>query len=343
MIVGITGTKASGKGIVAEILKEKGFFYVSTSDQVRKEAISKGISNYTISDLQDIGNEIRKNFGSEELVKRCLKETEGKENIVIDGIRNPGEVQEIKKVGGIMVGVDAPVELRFERLLSRKRESDPKTLDDFKKMEARDRGDKESEVGQQVDKCLELSDHILVNDSTLETLKTKVEYILLKEKTKENPKRPTWDEYFIKIAALVGERSTCLRHKVGAVIVKDKRLLSTGYNGAVKSVKDCIEKGCLRDELKIPSGTRHEICRAVHAEQNAIIQAAFYGVDTRNAIMYCTHTPCMICAKMMINAGIKEIVTYNNYPDANALELLKEADIDLRIIKRPEAFINFKD
>jgi len=343
MIIGVTGTKASGKGIVTEILKEKGFFYVSTSDQVRKEAVSRGLSNYTISDLQDIGNDIRKNFGLGELVKRCLEEAGGKDNIVIDGIRNPGEIEEIKKFGGLMIAVDAPVEIRFERLLSRKRESDPKTLEDFKKMDSRDRGDKESEVGQQVDKCIELSDYLIINDSTLETLKTKVEYLLLKEKAKNNYKRPSWDEYFIKIAALVGERSTCLRHKVGAIIVKDKRIVSTGYNGAVKNVKDCLEKGCLRDELKIPSGTRHEICRAVHAEQNAIIQAAFYGVDTRNATMYCTHTPCMICAKMIVNAGIKEIVTYNNYPDANALELLKEANVQLRKIERPSEVINFKD
>ncbi|MBI3990744.1 MAG: dCMP deaminase family protein, partial [Candidatus Omnitrophica bacterium] len=112
--------------------------------------------------------------------------------------------------------------------------------------------------------------------------------------------RPSWDEYFMKMALLVAERSTCLRHHVGAVIVKDKRMLTTGYNGAPAGTKDCLELGCLRDELKIPSGTRHEICRAIHAEQNALIQAALYGVSVAGATIYCTHSPCILCAKMLV-------------------------------------------
>lgn len=157
-------------------------------------------------------------------------------------------------------------------------------------------------------------------------------------------KRPSWDEYFIKIAALVSERSTCLRHHVGAIIVKDRRILTTGYNGAPAGTKDCLELGCLRNQLNIPSGERHEICRAIHAEQNAIIQAAKHGEDVSNATIYCTHTPCIICAKMMINAGIKKIVTYGNYPDIGGVkELLKEAGAELIIVDRPSDKINFLD
>jgi dCMP deaminase len=167
-----------------------------------------------------------------------------------------------------------------------------------------------------------------------------------KEKKKSVSKyvRPNWDEYFIKIAELVSERSTCLRHHVGAVIVKDRRLLTTGYNGAAAGTKDCLELGCLRDELNIPSGERHEICRAIHAEQNAIIQAGKYGVNIDGGTLYCTHSPCIVCAKMIVNAGIKRIVNYIDYPDTGGVKkLLDEAGVKLIKIKRPDAEINFLD
>jgi dCMP deaminase len=142
--------------------------------------------------------------------------------------------------------------------------------------------------------------------------------------------RPTWDEYFMAITKQVATRSTCLRRKVGAIIVKDKRILTTGYNGAPRGVKSCLEIGsCLREELKIPSGQRHEICRALHAEQNAIIQAAYYGVQIEGASIYSTTQPCVLCAKMIINAGLKKIYYFEEYPDALALELLKEAGVEL--------------
>jgi dCMP deaminase len=157
-------------------------------------------------------------------------------------------------------------------------------------------------------------------------------------------KRPSWDDYFIKIAALVSERSTCLRHHVGAIIVKDRRVLTTGYNGAPAGTKDCLELGCLRNELKIPSGERHEICRAIHAEQNAIIQAAKNGENVSGGTIYCTHSPCIICTKMLINAGIKRFVTYGNYPDIGGVqELLKEAGVEFVMVEKPGDKIIFLD
>jgi len=161
-------------------------------------------------------------------------------------------------------------------------------------------------------------------------------------KSEEN-KRPTWDEYFMKMASLVAERSTCLRHHVGAVIVKEKRALTTGYNGAAKGMKDCLELGCLRDELGIESGTRHEICRAIHAEQNAIIQAGVHGINISDSTMYCTHTPCMICSKMIVNAGIKEVISYHDYADEEARKFLKKAGVNLKKVLRPGNIISFKD
>lgn len=141
--------------------------------------------------------------------------------------------------------------------------------------------------------------------------------------------RPSWDEYFIEIATLVASRSTCLRRSVGAVIVRDKRILSTGYNGAPRNLPHCQETGCLREQLGIPSGERQEICRGLHAEQNAIIQAALHGVSTTGSAIYVTHQPCITCAKMIINAGIVRVVCKNAYPDPLAREMLAEAGIEL--------------
>ena len=161
------------------------------------------------------------------------------------------------------------------------------------------------------------------------------------KKNQRKTKRLAIDDYFIKIALVVSERSTCKRHSVGAIIVKNKIILSTGYNGAPKGTKDCLSLGCLRDEQNIPSGERNEICRAVHAEQNAIIQAASNGVNTENAIMYCTHSPCNVCAKMIANAGIKEIVVLNNYADQQYKKLFEELKIKTRYIKAPRLVIDF--
>ena len=139
--------------------------------------------------------------------------------------------------------------------------------------------------------------------------------------------RLTWDEYFMRIASLVAERSTCLRNHVGAIIVKDKHILATGYNGAPRGVPHCSETGCLRKELKVPSGERHELCRGIHAEQNAIIQAAAFGVSIAGSTIYSTHHPCVVCAKMIINARIQRIVVEGDYPDTLAQEILQEAKV----------------
>ena len=142
--------------------------------------------------------------------------------------------------------------------------------------------------------------------------------------------RASWDEYFMQIAEIVKTRSTCLRRQVGALIVKDNRIITTGYNGAPEGIKHCSDLGsCLRSELKIPSGERHELCRALHAEQNAIIQAAKIDESTQCATMYVTLQPCVICAKMAINAGIKKIVYKGDYPDELSLNMLNEANVEL--------------
>ncbi len=150
------------------------------------------------------------------------------------------------------------------------------------------------------------------------------------KKIKTSFHRPSWDEYFLEVAKLVSRRATCLRRRVGAILVKDKRILATGYNGAPSGLEHCLDIGCLREKLKIPSGQRHELCRGLHAEQNALIQASLYGISVRGAVLYATIQPCVICAKMLINAGIKEIVVSDGYPDKLAAKFLKEAGIKVR-------------
>ena len=153
--------------------------------------------------------------------------------------------------------------------------------------------------------------------------------------------RPDTEEYFLKIASVVAERSTCRRHHVGAVAVKDKHILATGYNGAPSGLKDCLELGCLRDEMNIPSGTRHEICRGIHAEQNVIIQASLHGISLEGSTIYATHTPCRLCAKMLVNAKIKRYVSYGKYDDNSFVDLFQEAGIEFEIKERPSSRISY--
>ena len=144
-------------------------------------------------------------------------------------------------------------------------------------------------------------------------------------------RRPEWDEYFLKIAGLVSERSTCLRRRVGAILVKDKKILATGYNGAPVNITHCDKAGCIRLKLDVPSGKRHELCRGLHAEQNALLQAALHGISVKDATLYSTIEPCIICAKMLINSGIKDVVTLGKYPDKMGRGFLKEAKVKVKV------------
>jgi dCMP deaminase len=157
--------------------------------------------------------------------------------------------------------------------------------------------------------------------------KRKVSSVSLPEKIN---KRPEWDTYFLEIVELVSKRSTCCRRAVGSGLVRDHRILATGYNGAPSKLKHCLDIGCLREQLKIPSGERHELCRGLHAEQNAVIQAALHGVNTKGSTLYCTNHPCVICAKMIINAGVVRIVIRDGYHDKLAAQMLKEAGITVK-------------
>jgi len=146
---------------------------------------------------------------------------------------------------------------------------------------------------------------------------------------REPRERPDWDQYFMEIAQVVASRSTCLRRRVGAVLVKDKRILTSGYNGAPAGLLHCQETGCLREQLKVPSGERHELCRGLHAEQNAVIQAAVHGVVIKDAVCYVTNQPCLVCAKILINAGVAQVIYQGDYPDEMAVQFFDEAGVKL--------------
>jgi len=361
MIIGLTGTKASGKGILSEILKEKGFAYSSTSDRVREEAIERGIKNHTINDLQDIGNELREKYGPGILAKKTMEKLQEKGDVcdaVIDGIRNPGEIEELRKQNAVIIAVDAPQNQRFDRLIERARASDPTSWEGFLQMEERDAGRGENNSGQQTVKCMEMADYRIINDGTLEELKTKIEYLLMKilskdkeenkvtankiNKTEKRKSYLSWDEYFMGIAILSSKRSKDPSTQVGACIVTpNKKIVGTGYNG--------FPQGCSDDNL--PWDREGEFLKTkypyvCHAELNAILNAT---KNLEGCSIYVALFPCNECAKAIIQSGIKEIVYLSDkYADTDAVKASKtmfnQAGIKLRKLSLEGSSIelNFK-
>lgn len=328
MLIGLTGKNGSGKGELARFLRERGFEYRSLSDVLREEA-KKRRKPVTRKNLIAIGNELRGKFGAGVLGKKLLETLEVDKHYVIDSIRHPEEVKALKsKSNFVLVCVSAPAKTRFRRVKARKRENDPTTLAEFLKLE---KTEGKSKIGsdQQLNKTLSLADHTIQNAGTIEALHEKVAKLMMK--VAKAVKRPNWDEYFMGIAKVVSLRSNCVKRKVAAVIVKDKRVISTGYNGTPRGVKNCNEGGCPRCNSFTSSGTKLEECLCSHGEENAITQAAYHGVTIGGSTIYTTFSPCLLCTKMIINCGIHEVVYNQNYPLAStAFRLLKEAKIHTR-------------
>jgi dCMP deaminase len=344
--VAIVGLCGAGKTIASNFFVSKGYQYVRFGqivlDEVKRRFGSNPPEGFEKAE-KGIREGFREKYGPAAMAilnkpkfDRLLK----KGNVVGDGLYSWSEYKYLKKAYGEnfrCIAIQASPSLRYKRLSERKNIDEKLIHRPFSAEEAKSRDYAEIE---NIEKGgpIAIADVTIVNESTVDDFKEKLERLF-----KPKSYRPSWDEYFIKIAALVSERSTCLRHHVGAVIVKDKNILATGYNGAAKGVKDCLELGCLRDQLHIASGTKHEVCRAIHAEQNAIIRAALNGISVRDSVMYCTHQPCILCAKMIVNAGIKKVVSYSDYPSKDSMELFKEAGIAFEKIKRPSSKINFLD
>lgn len=336
MIFGVTGLYGSGKDTVAEILMERNFFHFSLSDLLREEMRKRKIP-ITRTNLIKWGNELRSQYGADYFARKALEKVKCGENHVITSIRTVAEAKAILDIeDAILIDVRAPKQERLRRLRKRNRENDPKTLKELEEKESKEFSKKKHE--QSLGEVAKLAKIILKNDGGLDQLKKKVDKILIDYLYVLQPSRPDWDEYFMAIADVVKLRCTCMSAKKGSVIVKDKLIISTGYNGSPKGIKHCTDGGCERCTLrhlgKMKSGVYSAPCICSHSEENAIVQAAVNGISTRGATLYTTFTPCINCAKMIINAEIKEVVAKVVYPDDDAMKLLKEAGIKFRLFKK---------
>lgn len=328
MIIGLTGRNGAGKGEVAKVLEEAGFHYYSLSDIIREEVRKKKLP-VTRARLIEAGTKLREAEGLGVLAERTLKKLSTERNYVIDSIRNPAEVKVLRRRDDfILFNITAPRPVRFERVKKRQRENDPKTLAEFIRMEEKEfQGS--NPAGQQLLATEKLADAEVPNTKSLDVLREIVRTKALK--IAQSQPRPSWDTYFMDIARMVAMRSNCVKRRVAALIVKDKRIISSGYNGTPRGVKNCNEGGCPRCNSFGKSGAGLEECYCSHAEENAITQSAYHGMSIKDAILYTTFSPCLICTKMIINSGICEVIFDAHYPLADVpLRLLKEAKVKIR-------------
>lgn len=333
IVLGLTGENCAGKGTVAEYLQKKGFYFHSLSDVIREELASKG-KEITRGNLISEGNALREKFGPSILAEKTLAKLEKDRNYVVDSFRNTDEVKAFKQKqkNFFLFYVTAPAELRFERMKKRGRESDPNTLDAFLTIEEKERASTSS-TNQNLEACKALADKTITNEADFSALHDSVDKALSEVSKEFTSDRPTWDEYFMNIARIVASRSNCIKRNCAAVIVRDKRIVSTGYNGTPRGVRNCNEGGCPRCNSFAKSGSSLEECFCSHAEENAIVQASYHGISIKDGILYTTFSPCLLCAKMIINAGIKEVAYSSEYSvSESATKLLKEAGVTLRKI-----------
>ncbi len=333
MIIGLTGENCAGKGVVAEYLSKKSFYYYSLSDVIREQLRDQEIP-ITRENMINKGNQLRESLGPAALAKMISQKLEKDKNYVIDSVRNPAEAEELKKQGRfILFYITAPPETRFERIKSRKREADPQSYEAFQHFEKLEE-ENEDKTKQNLRGTVQLAEKKIINDGSLEQLHERVDSALAEVTNEFRLVRPGWDEYFMSIAKVVATRSNCVKRKVAAVIVKDKRIISTGYNGTPRGTRNCSDGGCPRCNNFSEKGKNLEDCYCSHGEENAIVQASYHGISIRDSTVYTTFSPCLICTKMIINAGIKEVVYNVDYPLAEVpLKLLKDAGIQVRQFK----------
>jgi len=336
IIIGLTGENCAGKGTVADYLARKGFYYYSLSDIIREELAKEG-KEITRDALIAKGNSLRQNFGSDVLAKRTIAKLQPDRNYVIDSIRNPAEAKALLATGKMtLIYVTAPAEVRFERMKARRREGDPRSFEAFKTIDKLEIEGKD-EHGQRLAEVFALATKKMSNDSDFKELYAEVDELLAGISSEFKASRPSWDLYFMNIARVVASRSNCVKRHVASVIVKDKRIISTGYNGTPRGVRNCNEGGCARCNSFADSGTKLEECVCSHGEENAIVQASYHGISIKDATIYTTFSPCLMCTKMIINSGMREVVFNSAYPMSELpMKLLKEAGIAVRQVKMAE-------
>ncbi len=331
MLIGLTGRNASGKGLVAEFLQAKGFGYLSLSDFIREEAAKRG-HEVTRERLIEVGRDLRARFGNGYLARQILKQLAEDRNYVVDSFRHPDEVEEFRNRSDFyLLALEAEAKTRYQRIKARSRESDPVEFEEFLRLEEEEVSSKQSE-GQKLSETASLADVTVENNGTKEELCSQVSSWL--QKLMSQLSRPDWDEYFMRMAKVAALRSNCVKRKVAAVIVRDKRVISTGYNGTPRGTRNCFEGGCPRCNQLADSGTQLYDCLCSHGEENAITQAAYHGVSVKEGVLYTTFSPCLTCTKMIINSGIREVVYNLEYPLSDtSFQLLKEAGLVCRQFK----------
>jgi dCMP deaminase len=328
MIIGLTGKNGSGKTAVCEYLRHRGFEYHSLSDEIRNEIRKRGLE-ITREILIEVGNELREKLGPGILAERILENLGDARNYVIDSIRNPYEVEVLRRRSDFtLLALEANETIRFERSRIRGRENAAQTFLQFIEEEAPEL-DSRNPANQQLNATQAKADLVIANNGTIEELHQRLNELL--PPLMSRFQRPSWDEYFMNIATVVAMRGNCMKRKVAAIIVKDRRVVSTGYNGTPRGARNCNEGGCPRCNGMAPSGTALDECLCCHGEENAITQAAYHGTSLKGATLYTTYAPCLLCTKMIINCGIAEVVYNQDYPlNKRALALLEECGVLLR-------------
>ena len=331
MVIGLTGRNASGKGLVAEFLQAKGFDYLSLSDFIREEVTKRG-HEVTRERLIEVGRDLRARFGNGYLAQQTLKQLDEDRNYVVDSFRHPEEVEKFRNLRDFyLLALEAEAKTRYQRIRARARESDPVEFEEFLRLEEEEISSPRSE-GQKLSESASLADCTVENNGTKEELCSQVSSWL--QKLMPQLSRPDWDEYFMRMAKVAALRSNCVKRKVAAVIVRDKRVISTGYNGTPRGTRNCFEGGCPRCNQLADSGTQLDDCLCSHGEENAITQAAYHGVSVKDGVLYTTFSPCLTCTKMIINSGIREVVYNLEYPLSDtSFQLLQEAGLVCRQFK----------
>jgi dCMP deaminase len=328
MRIGVAGLNAAGKTQVVEYLASRSFYAESLSDVIREDLARDGLEP-TRENMIERGTALRERYGPAILAERALARLPSDRNLVIDSIRHPEEVEALRAGGRFaLIWVEASPAVRFERARARGRIGTPETFAAFEAEQARELAS-DDPSGQKLLAVRERADERVQNDGDLDELHAQVQEVL--QRRLMFRERPDWDTYFMNIARVVASRANCVKRQVGAVIVSDRRIISTGYNGTPRGVTNCNEGGCPRCAAVAEAGTRLDECLCSHAEENSITQAAYHGVTLREGVIYTTFSPCLMCTKMIINAGMREVVYGSPFPLGDtALGLLRQAGVKVR-------------
>jgi dCMP deaminase len=329
MIIGVAGRNGAGKGEFVQFLETRSFTVLSLSDAIRRELADRGLGE-TRERMIETGQEMRRKAGPGALAQGLARQLLPDRNYAIDSIRHPVEVEILRNHAEStghafhLVWVDSKLETRFDRMVARGRSGDPDSIAELERLEARERGSDDPNA-QQLDAVEAEASIRLTNDGSLDAFQDQIQSWV---RANLGFSRPGWDQYFMGIARVVASRSNCVKRKVAAVVTADKRIISTGYNGTPRGTTNCNEGGCPRCNDLAPGGTRLDECLCSHAEENSITQAAYHGVSLKGGTIYTTFSPCLQCTKMIINAGLGEVIYQSDYPLGEiSLALLEEAGI----------------